>query len=111
MSTRQTFAWNPDLGSTMSKKPHVQVTRFGDGYENRVAIGLNSNPELWSLKFTASKADAVPVLAFLEARNGVESFWWVTPYGRTIVCVCREWKTENGVIRTVGMDFEQVFEA
>lgn len=111
MSIRQTFIWNPDWGSTLAKKPRVQVTRFGDGYENRVAVGLNSNPEAWTLKFTASKPETTPVLAFLEDRNGVESFYWQTPYGDTKVFVCREWTTENGAIRTVSASFEQVFEA
>lgn len=110
MSIRQTFTWNPDWGSTFAKKPRVQVTKFGDGYENRVSVGLNNSPEVWTLKFTASKSDTALVLAFLEARNGVESFYWQNPYGNTNVYVCREWKTDNGAIRTVSMDFEQVFE-
>ena len=40
----QTFSWYPDASSQQSCKPAVQVTKFGDGYETRVAVGINTMP-------------------------------------------------------------------
>jgi phage-related protein len=108
---RQTFSWRPDYDSKLSQEPNVSVTKFGDGYEQRTPNGINNNPETWSVEFTRSSASFPDVLAFIQARNGVESFYWTTPFNQTKVFVCRKW----GLVRKEGhsvmsMDFEQVFE-
>jgi phage-related protein len=109
---RQTFTWHPDYDSKLSQEPSVSVTKFGDGYEQRTPNGINNNPETWSVEFTRSSASFPDVLAFIQARNGVESFYWTTPFNQEKIFVCRKW----GLVRKEGhlvisMDFEQVFEA
>ena len=108
----QTFSWYPDASSQQSCKPAVQVTKFGDGYETRVAVGINTMPMKWSLSFDRAQAVGKAILDFLRARGGVEVFYWTNPMGEAGKYVCREWKTEHppGGIR-VTCDFEQVFEA
>ena len=111
MPTRQTFTWSPDLGSTLISKPTVQVTKFGDGYENRLQSGLNPVAERWSLSFSMSQAQALSAHAFLKARAASESFIWTSPHNVTNFFVCREWKvTNNSGFRVLSCDFEQVFE-
>lgn len=101
----------PDLGSALDQKPHVQATKFGDGYEVRTVMGINSNPESWSLVFSLSPTNTVAALTFLKARNAVESFYWQSPYNVTSIFVCREWKTDSkGGFYTLTCTFEQVFE-
>jgi phage-related protein len=93
-------------------KPSAQVTKFGDGYEARVATGINSKPAIWNVTFTKPTAEAIEILDFVEARNAVEAFDWVDPIDRSGVYVCREWSSSQipfGLIAVVAT-FEQVFE-
>jgi len=110
---RQLFTWNADLGAKRSAKPAVQVNKFGDGYEQRTRLGINSKPEVWSVVFTRNRAEITPILEFLEDRGGYESFDWKTPLDQTKTFVCREWQfvqVEQGIF-AISCDFVQVFEA
>ena len=52
------------------------------------------------------------MLAFIQARNASESFYWTTPFNQRKVFVCRKWnlvRKEGHIV--LSMDFEQVFEA
>jgi phage-related protein len=43
---------------------------FGDGYEQRLAFGINTQPQLWSLEFRGrTSLDAAAIDAFLRARG------------------------------------------
>lgn len=109
---RQTFSWQPNFESKLSQEPKISVTKFGDGYEQRTPNGINNNPEVWSVEFTRSSASYPDVLTFIQARGGVESFYWTTPFQQTKVFVCRKWSIVRKEGHTVlTMDFEQVFEA
>lgn len=86
------FTWPATYGATLSMKPRVASSRFGDGYEQRVADGLNSKLRSWRLEFMnrpLALADAIE--GFLDARGGVESFDWQPPRGGPGKWVCREW--------------------
>lgn len=108
-----TFTYTPDFGAQKSNSPKVRVVSFGDGYEQRLAYGINLNPEVWTLTFgnrTDSQINEID--AFLTARGGVESFDW-TPYNGTAgKYVCREWsKSIDGYDRNmIQATFIQVFE-
>ena len=67
----------PDKGMTRSAKPSVHIMKFGDGYEQRLANGLNALKETFSIKlmldsneYPSLKKDAtfgiLPILAALE---------------------------------------------
>lgn len=109
--TRQTFTWFPEFETEIAQSPKVNVIKFADGYETRTAMGLNNNPETWSLQFTVSSILLPDVLKFIKARGGVESFYWKTPLGDLNKVVCRKWKSvrKKGHM-VVNFDFEQVFE-
>lgn len=109
-----TFTYTPDFGAQSAYKPRVRVTRFGDGYEQRVADGINTTPATWPLKFAMrDDTERNGILAFLEARNGVEAFDWTPPFGGSAIrAVCRtwEWTPEKANLNTITATFEQVFE-
>jgi phage-related protein len=108
-----TFTYTPDFGASKASKPRVKVITFGDGYEQRLAYGINTNPQEWNLTFSnRNDSEAQAIDAFLTARNAVESFSW-TPYGESPRnFVCREWsKVLNGYNRnTIEATFIEVFE-
>lgn len=109
--TRPIFTWHPEFESSLDQEPKVNVTKFGDGYEQRSAQGINNNPQKWSLQFTASNQAAQDALNFVQARNAVESFTWTNPMEQTGVYVCRSWKMQRKQgVNILQLTFEQVFE-
>lgn len=110
---RQTFNWFPDKGSQLDREPAVSVVKFGDGYESRTPMGINANPQKWTLRFTRAIGIAEAIEAFLEARGGYESFVWTNPRRQPGIYVCRKWslaRAEMGM-GVVSCVFEQVFES
>jgi phage-related protein len=108
-----TFTYTPSFDATESNSPRVRKAVFGDGYEQRVRFGLNTNPATWELVF-AERTDTErnAITAFLDARAGVESFTWTTPKGFTGQFVCEEWQTTLSAcnFNTIRARFRQVFE-
>ncbi len=109
-----TFSFVSDYTPTKSTKPQVTTVKFGDGYEQRYAKGLNTTPQNWSLTFNQRElAEANNIETFLLARAGVENFDWIPPDAVDPIKVkCSEWtKTlEVGNRWTLNMNFEEVFE-
>lgn len=108
-----TFNYAIDWSPQASERPRVLSSKFGDGYEQRVADGINVRPLTYDLQFkNRSATEAGNILTFLRARNGVESFDWTPPNGSAGKYVCREWNhSPDQVDRyTVTAKFEQVFE-
>ena len=109
-----TFTWTPSFDSTESSQPKVLETELGDGYSQRVRMGLNSDAKTWDLQFDhRTDTERNEIRAFLEARGGAESFDWTTLYGQTgRKWICKEWSitpthANNNQIRA---KFQQVFD-
>ena len=45
------FTWIPSLGASLAMRPNVRRVAFGDGYEQRLAFGIHTQAEVWSLEF------------------------------------------------------------
>lgn len=109
----QTFTPAVDYGSHLSKKPRVRAAQFGDGYQQRVGDGINTAPEEWAINFTGrTAAEANEILNFLEARAGVEAFWWVSPRGTVGLFICPEWThaPSSYSSHSITAKFQQVFQ-
>lgn len=108
------FTWIPDRGFRTENKPRVLSAKYGDGYEQRVADGINSLIRSWSLTFKSRTIiDSDAMVAFLEARGGVEAFDFTPPgTSTTYKVICSQWNVSYPA--TVGRDltatFTQVFE-
>lgn len=114
MAITNTFNWYPDIASDNTETPTVNVTKFGDGYEARVANVINVIPQSWSVTFTRGRdsGECQAIWAFLRARKGVQAFNWTNPFGEAGVYVARKWtSTSNEGFLTVKTTFEQVFES
>jgi phage-related protein len=108
-----TFTYTPSFEATESSKPRVRRFQAGDGYEQRVRFGLNTDPKEWSLTF-ANRDDTERdnITAFLDARGGHESFDWTPPRGSAGKYVCEEWQVtlSNCNNNQIQATFRQVFE-
>ena len=87
----------PDKGLTLSNSPRVLLATFGDGYEHRLADGINNTPQIFNLSFaTRPKAEIDDIVDFFESKGAVTPFDYVvsdTNSGgeRTVKVVCSEW--------------------
>jgi len=70
----------PDKGLSRQTKHAVNVSKFGDGYEQRVAKGINSQGETYNLQFNNRTAEFVDdVVVFLDAQKGITKFPLILP--------------------------------
>ncbi|MGV2866463.1 phage tail protein [Achromobacter sp. AGC39] len=111
--SKPVFPWAADLGATVKRTPSVNTTKYGDGYEARVATGINSAPRTWSVTFTYPWAVAGKISDFLLARGGVEAFTWTDGRGNTANYKCAEWSEAQAKkgLHVISADFVEVFEA
>lgn len=110
--TKPVFTWSPDVGSERQITPNVESISFGDGYELRVAKGINTMPRMWNVTFSAPTVQGLAILAFLEARKGMESFRWTDPLNFTGLFVCKEFRHRRKGFGEyeITASFKQVFE-
>ena len=70
----------PDKSMAKQSTPRVLIANFGDGYEQRIADGINTLNETYSLTFaTRLKEDIDDIVAFLDAKKGVSKFPLIFP--------------------------------
>lgn len=91
----------PDKGFSRDDTPILFTSKFGDGYEQRVANGLNPLNSTFSLSFnTRAKAEIDDIIAFFTAKKGATPFSWTIPDTNgtensntetTIKVICEKW--------------------
>lgn len=106
-----TFAYTPSYTSKIKKKPRNLVAQFGDGYAQRSADGINTNPKMWSLTFTVTPAIATAIMTFLDTAAGRTPFAWTDPDGVTANYICEEYDRgyDDYGTNTVSATFTQDF--
>lgn len=104
----------PTYNAQKTNKPNVRTVRFGDGYEQRLTLGLNQNPKVWSLTFEVSETDADTIETFLDARASDNApFNWQPPgESTTYRWVCDQWSKSIPYLNraTIQATFREVFE-
>jgi phage-related protein len=89
--TRQVL---PDRGLSSQTQPKVLVAKFGDGYEQRVADGINSLQQSFSISFNnRTKEEVDDITGYLGSLKGATAFSLTIPDSnnggeRTIKVVC-----------------------
>ena len=86
-----TFTFSPSYSVSQTVTPRVKSIQFGDGYMQRVADGINTQPRQWSLVFNGNEAEITAIENFLIAENGVSSFTWTPPTGAQGNFICQSW--------------------
>jgi|TARA_B100001287_G_C22503850_1_gene444949 phage-related protein len=65
----------PDKGLSKTNTPVIFRAEFGDGYEQRIANGINNLKQEFSVAFaTRPKAEIDDIIGFFESTNGVTAF-------------------------------------
>lgn len=110
----------PDKGITQSNAPKVFLSTFGDGYEHRIADGINNTPQQWAVSFsTRPKAEIDDIVEFFETKGAVTAFNYVlsdTNSGsneKTVSVICAAWNQvwayDN--FYTLNATFRRVYES
>ena len=106
-----------DKGFSRGSSPRVHTLSFGDGYEQRIADGINNLGQSMNVSFTTRpKAEIDDLVAFFESLGGVSKFRMTiddTNGAETIKVVCRQWnQTWNyDNFYSLSATFDRVYEA
>jgi phage-related protein len=104
----------PTYGAQKTSQPKVRQVQFGDGYSQRLTVGLNQNPKVWSLTWEVSEANADTIEAFLDARaaDGASFDWTPLDEATAYKWICYDWSRSIPYLNraTIQASFTQVFE-
>jgi phage-related protein len=96
--TDGTSTFIPDRTMQRTSKPKVYRAAFGDGYEQRIAQGINNISESYSVSFVnRTKAEIDDIVAFFDSLNAVTNFSFTIPDSNaggnetTIKVVCEDY--------------------
>lgn len=77
----ETFTWCVHAQSSGTTNYATRSSRFGAGYEQITADGLNNVSEEWNISISGNGAVIKQVKAFLDLHAGAKSFLWTPPLG------------------------------
>jgi len=106
----------PSYDLRKTSAPFTKVTRFADGYEQRIVFGLpqHANPKIYSLKFEKSNADAQKIEDFLDLQHRNATSFDFVPPAETVTrkVVCDTWTKSVPYLNraVVTATFREVFE-
>lgn len=70
----------PDKMLQQNSSPKIFKASFGDGYEQRIALGINNLAEEYSVSFNNRTKDEIDdIMAFFDYMKGVSSFLFTIP--------------------------------
>ena len=87
----------PDKMMTSSSTPSILLAKFGDGYEQRIAAGINNLVQEYSVSFdNRTKEEIDDITAFFTDKAGVTKFDFTIPDSNnsgetTIKVICASW--------------------
>jgi len=103
----------PTYGVQKTSQPRYKKVQFADGYEQRIAFGLLTNPKTYSLTFVVSESQADTIETFLDARAADQASFTFTPPGASTSgkYVCDNWTKSIPYLyrATISATFRQVF--
>lgn len=110
----------PDKNMTRSSTNSRHIASFGDGYEQRIANGINNLREEYGVSFSSrTKAEVDDIVAFFENKGGVTAFTFTVPDTNesgnevAIKVICDSWNKTYmyGDYYSVTATFRRVYEA
>ena len=106
------FTWSPRVGAAGDTQADVLMSQYGNGYSQRLSVGINNLASSHTVSFTGTEQYLKPILEFFERHKGAISFLWTPPMqsqGRYVTT--GGWQTtSHGRKRyTLSTTFQQVF--
>ena len=109
----------PDKMMAAKSTPKVRVTDFGDGYQQRIAAGINNLEQNYSVGFAnRTKEEIDDIVAFFVSKGGVTNFTFTIPdsnnSGETAIkVICESWSQAylSGDYYACSATFKRVYES
>ena len=73
-----TFPNNLD-GNSTTQSFNVLSSKFGDGYEQHISVGINNRKGQWAYSRTGYSAEIKLIKDFFDRHKGADSFLWNAP--------------------------------
>lgn len=108
----ETFGFKNDLeGNRSSYKFAKQVVKFGDGYEQRISVGINNKSGEWSYQRTAQLEEINQIQAFFDRHQSVVPFIYPNPQSQSVKAVAEDYQLTclGGKIWRISTTIRQVF--
>lgn len=84
--------WIPDLPMGNSRKPRINIAQFGDGYEQRLADGINYMQTEFDLSWEAREELVIMAMDDFLSATTPKAFPFQHPVTKQIINVfCDEW--------------------
>lgn len=91
----KTFEFALDNQMNITRKPEVNVVKFGDGYEQRQPKGIAPILSQYDVSRIADTDTIKAIDAFLVEHGGVTAFLWTPDNGKQGKFVCDSWTIEH----------------
>lgn len=106
------FTWYQNANASGDVKFRTLKAQFGDGYQQTAPDGINNKVENWPLTFEGTSAKIAPIKAFLESKQGTQSFLWTPPLGVQGMYKCTSFRVvDKGADNyEISATFEQSFQ-
>lgn len=106
-----TFTASPSYSVNMTKAPRVRKSQFGDGYQQRVADGINTISRAWNLVFKGNQSEIEAIESFFVTEGGITSFDWTPPTGSAGKFIAEEWNLTVADYNnwSISVTFNEVF--
>ena len=109
----------PDKGFTRQSESRIFRTEFGDGYEQRLANGINILAESYGVSFSnRTKEEIDDITAFFANKGAVTAFNFTIPDSNnsgetTVKVICDKWSQayRYGDYYSCNATFRRVYEA
>lgn len=108
----EVFTWSPRVGSSGDDQPNVLSSGFGNGYSQRLSVGVNNVAGSYAVSFTGNGAYIKPIKAFFVRHRGANHFLWTPPLelqGAFITTGGWQLQTHGKTKYTLSTTFQQVF--
>lgn len=106
----EAFRWKVTSQSTAQHKFLVRAVQLGDGYEQRQPLSLRPKLQEWDVEVIGRKPLIEEIKGFLDARRGVEAFYWQPPGRARLLVKVMEYteKPEGGLVYRLSFKFQEV---
>ncbi|RKP43794.1 phage tail protein [Pararobbsia silviterrae] len=82
------FTWGARVGDKGDVSFAVLSAKFGDGYQQDAADGINNRSDTWPYTYIGYEHEVGPIVEFLEWHGGYKAFQWSPPFGRPGLYKC-----------------------
>ena len=85
----ETFKWLVERAISPTVDYRTVTVRFGDGYVQESADGINTKVEEYDVRINAYTKEAKEIQEFFDRHKGIKAFFWTPPLGKLGLYRCK----------------------